>query len=224
MKALLFDMDGVLVDVTASFRQAIRMTVRKFSGADISNEEVQAYKDRGGLNNDWDLTAAVLRERGLIVDYKDVVEVFQGFYLGIDHDGLIRNEKWLLDRPVLESFAGEYAVGIVTGRPTAETGYTLGLSGMRDLFQVVVTMNDIPLDKGKPDPLGIQQALARLGLSEGYYAGDTADDMLAAKSAGLVPIGVVHGKSNSEIRMAGLLKAGAARLVNDINRIKEALS
>jgi HAD superfamily phosphatase len=224
VKALLFDMDGVLVDVTASFRQAIRMTVRKFSGADISNEEVQAYKNRGGLNNDWDLTAAVLRERGLTVDYKDVVEVFQGFYLGADHDGLIRNEKWLLDRPVLESLAGEYAVGIVTGRPAAETEYTLGLVGVRSLFPVVVTMNDIPLDKGKPAPLGIQRALARLGLSDGYYAGDTADDMLAAKGAGLVPIGVVNGTSNSEARKAGLLKAGAVRIVTDINKIKEALS
>jgi HAD superfamily phosphatase len=33
---IVFDMDGVLVEVTQSYREAIRETVRHFTGADVS--------------------------------------------------------------------------------------------------------------------------------------------------------------------------------------------
>jgi HAD superfamily phosphatase len=226
MKALLFDLDGVLVDVSASYREAIRMTVKHFSGTDISGAGIQSFKDRGGLNNDWDLTSAFLAERGIETRREDIIAVFQKFYLGDDHNGLIRNESWLLRRPVLESLARNFSIGIVTGRPAPETEYTLGHFGVRGLFPAVVTMDDIPPDRGKPDPFGILTALGRLGLSEGYYAGDTGDDILAAQGAGLVPIGVVQmgSEREREARKARLLEAGAVCVINDINEIKEALS
>jgi len=46
LEALLFDMDGVLVDVSASYRLAIKKTVERFLGKDISLEEIQEYKAR----------------------------------------------------------------------------------------------------------------------------------------------------------------------------------
>jgi HAD superfamily hydrolase (TIGR01548 family) len=66
---IIFDMDGVLVDVSKSYREATRRTVilymRHVLGADISDDfislsDVDAVKKRGGLNNDWDLTDAIL--------------------------------------------------------------------------------------------------------------------------------------------------------------------
>ena len=38
---LVFDMDGVLVDVTESYRETIRQTVRYFTGQEIGNERIQ---------------------------------------------------------------------------------------------------------------------------------------------------------------------------------------
>ncbi len=223
MRALLFDMDGVLVDVFESYRQAIRETVRHFSGSRISDRAIQAYKSRGGLNNDWDLTLAALDDRGVVVGRDEVVAAFQEYYAGRNFDGLIRNEKWLLDFEILKELSTGYRVGIVTGRPAAETQHTLGRFRALDLFAAVVTMDDLPPGMGKPNPEGIRLALSRLGSAEGYYVGDTVDDMQAARRAGLVAIGVVRPSDRRPGTEALLISAGASRIVPDINRIKEVL-
>jgi HAD superfamily phosphatase len=67
---LIFDVDGVLIDVSSSFREAIIETVQfyfekiiKIPGEAqlMSLSDTQVFKDSGGFNNDWDLTnAAVL--------------------------------------------------------------------------------------------------------------------------------------------------------------------
>ncbi|MFB3884741.1 MAG: HAD family hydrolase [Thermodesulfobacteriota bacterium] len=70
MDLLIFDMDGVLVDVSRSYRETIRQTVliylkmclgfRKGRGKSISKEEIALFKSAGGFNNDWDLTSGLL--------------------------------------------------------------------------------------------------------------------------------------------------------------------
>ena len=92
---LVFDMDGVLVDVTDSYRQTIIETVKRFPGAELSNQEIQAAKNRGEANNDWDLTLELVRERGGSPTRQEVVQIFQHIYLGNHNDGLIVREKWL---------------------------------------------------------------------------------------------------------------------------------
>lgn len=66
---LIFDMDGVLVDVSQSYREAIRAVPQVFFESVcglkavekdlVTPEIVEAFKLAGGLNNDWDCTAAV---------------------------------------------------------------------------------------------------------------------------------------------------------------------
>jgi HAD superfamily phosphatase len=188
VKAVLFDMDGVLVDVSDSYRLAIKQTVESFSGDEISLETIQEYKNRGGLNNDWDLTECILRERGFNVQKKKIVALFQRFYLGEDFDGLIRRERWMMPEDILTVISQNYKTGIVTGRPREEAVYTLKHFDKERFFQVVITMDDVPEGRGKPDPLGIQIAMKRLKATDGWYIGDTVDDMVAAKRAKLTPI------------------------------------
>lgn len=226
MKALLFDLDGVLVDVAGSYRRAIRETFRFFADAEIDEAAIRAYKDGGGLNDDWDLTLTALRDRGIAVERGRVVEAFQEIYLGKNFDGLIGNEKWLLRGEALKDLFRTFDLGIVTGRPAAETRFTLEHFGFERFFPVVITRDDLPEGRGKPDPLGIRSALAVLGRRQGFYAGDTVDDMRAARAAGLVPIGVVSpgdagGDGSVDTAGARLLAAGAHRIVRDINRIGE---
>ena len=67
--SLILDIDGVIMDVSNSFRIAISQTVQNyfcyvlgFKGDDIllSPSETQAFKLAGGFNNDWDLTSAAV--------------------------------------------------------------------------------------------------------------------------------------------------------------------
>ncbi len=67
---LIFDIDGVLIDVSASYRDAIRQTaqlyletalrLKPYEGELVSHEDVAAFKLAGGFNNDWDLTTGIL--------------------------------------------------------------------------------------------------------------------------------------------------------------------
>ena len=68
---IVFDMDGVLIDVSRSYRDTVATTAKLFlKGARqwdslpdplFAPEELAAVKQSGGLNNDWDLTAHVLK-------------------------------------------------------------------------------------------------------------------------------------------------------------------
>ena len=66
---LVFDIDGVLIDVRDSFGKAVCQTVQfyfkeilEFQGSQnlINPEEIEYFKIAGGFNNDWDLTSAVV--------------------------------------------------------------------------------------------------------------------------------------------------------------------
>ena len=57
--AVVLDVDGVLVDVADSYRRAIVESVELVYGRTIAREAVQAFKDAGGFNDDWELTSAV---------------------------------------------------------------------------------------------------------------------------------------------------------------------
>jgi len=56
--AVVLDVDGVLVDVADSYRRAIVESVDRVYGATVDRAAVQAFKDAGGFNNDWELTYA----------------------------------------------------------------------------------------------------------------------------------------------------------------------
>ena len=100
--AILFDMDGVLVDVSESYRKAIQETVKFFTGKSALLAEIQALKEKGGFNNDWDLTEAILLERGKVLPKAEIIRKFQEIYWGTDRKrGLIDNEKWLLPKEQL---------------------------------------------------------------------------------------------------------------------------
>jgi len=67
---IVFDMDGVIIDVSGSYRNAVRQTARLFfKGADswkslpdplFSHADLSRVKQTGGLNNDWDLTFLII--------------------------------------------------------------------------------------------------------------------------------------------------------------------
>ncbi len=65
IEAIVFDVDGVLIDVSQSFRKTIVATVQfyfkkilKYKGSEdlVRLEEIQLFKEAGGFNNDWELT------------------------------------------------------------------------------------------------------------------------------------------------------------------------
>jgi len=190
-KALIFDMDGVLVDVSQSYRVAIKRTAEDFVFGCVGFDEIQSYKEKVGYNNDWDLTEAIIQSRGKSVSKQQIIDRFQAYYLGGNFDGLIANEKWMADNTLLEGLSKKYKLAVFTGRPRAEAEFALKLNNAQKYFSVLVAMEDVA--KQKPDPEGIYKTLAKLGVVNGVYFGDTINDEVAAKTAG---VGFVLVKDN----------------------------
>lgn len=223
MKGVLFDMDGVLVDVSRSCRLAIKKTAESFLGQKISLSKIQEYKNRGGFNNDWDLTQEVLKDYGIQMDKDIIVNVFQKIYLGDNFNGLIKNENWMLEENILKKISENFKLGIVTGRPNKEACHALERFKMKIYFPVLITMEDVPFHRAKPDPLGILLALKKLQINEAFYVGDTVDDIRAARRANTVPVGVICDSSHYEKQAKLLLNHGAHWILKDINELWEVL-
>jgi HAD superfamily hydrolase (TIGR01548 family) len=69
LNLLIFDMDGVLIDVSGSYRETIRRTVRIYferclggqkGWGSVTPDDISLFKSAGGFNNDWDLTSGLL--------------------------------------------------------------------------------------------------------------------------------------------------------------------
>ena len=81
---IVFDMDGVIIDVSASYRDVVRHTATLFfqptRGAEnlpaplFDLADLAALKQSGGLNNDWDLTYLVLKLLFSLVDMPAIHE------------------------------------------------------------------------------------------------------------------------------------------------------
>ena len=69
-KLIIFDLDGVIIDVSMSYRETIRQSAKLFFKGSYAWErlperlfslsDLDKVKQSGGLNNDWDLTCLVI--------------------------------------------------------------------------------------------------------------------------------------------------------------------
>lgn len=219
IKAVLFDMDGVLVDVSGSYRRAIQETVYYFTGRQIHSRMIQRYKNSGGFNDDWSLTHAIVVDSGMEVSLQRIINEFQRRYRGDNWNGFILEETPLIDTATLKALRQSgHVLGIVTGRPEAEARWTLDRLGWTRIFPLLIA-REKQGHRAKPDPFPLQQALGALaaaGLNvkpeNAVYLGDSVDDMVAARAGSLWAIGVVPPYVEYESH-AELLKERGAHLV-----------
>lgn len=215
---LVFDMDGVLVEVNESYREAIRETVRHFTGAVVSHDTIQNFKNAGGWNNDWLLSHRLIQDLGKSVAYAEVVEYFNQVFLGENGDGLIRRERWLPRPGLLDELSKSAALAIFTGRAKYELDITLERNAAEVCFEFVVTDDSVPNPKPAPDGLHlIQNQYPDRTI---WYLGDTVDDARSAQSAGVPFIGVStpHNPRHGEI--SDILRShGAFTVLSDINEL-----
>lgn len=190
---IVFDMDGVLIDASKSYRVAVQNTFEHFAGQKVSSEELSATKKLGGLNNDWDLTEYLLKKYGFEIPYDEIVDEFQTHY-----KRLAEIEEPLVDKEFFESLSSDYNLAIFTGRVKEEAYYTLNKHGFTNFFYPIVTMAEVGLDRQKPDCLGLEIIKEKIITDKIYYLGDTVDDMQCAITANVTGIGVLPPQDKSD--------------------------
>jgi HAD superfamily phosphatase len=217
---IVFDMDGVLVDVSDSYREAICQTVFNFTGRRLARADIQDLKNQGGWNNDWEVSHYFIRRFGAEVRYEEVVDYFQKIFFGEDgSEGLIRRERWVAQPGLLERLSARCQLAIFTGRIRAEVEFTLDRFARGLRFDPIVTTDDVA--RSKPAPDGLLLIAERAPGRDLWYVGDTVDDLRCARAAGVPFIGVASPANPRAAELAALLlQEGARAVLDDINQLE----
>ncbi len=173
MKAAIFDVDGVIIDVRNTYHQAIKKTAEAYVGKDIPLDFIKELKFSKGINNDWDVTLEVIRYFGKDADYEELVERFTEIYEGIKDE-----EELILDSSFFEDIRSRgFLLGVVTGRPKEDLIYSFKKFGLMNLFDVMVDEDDVwNKELRKPHPFPLHLCVESLGIEEGVYIGDNGAD------------------------------------------------
>lgn len=212
---LLWDMDGVLLDVSQSYRAAILQTAKAF-GAPITSAHINKAKAAGGANNDWKLTHSLIHAHkgsdGSSPSLQEVTDAFELLYQGCGgKPGLKSLECLLPSLQVLEKLAAKYPMAVVTGRPKSDCDFALQHFGIAHLFKATACMED----GIKPDPAPLNKALKALKSKTALMFGDTVDDCRAAVAAAVIGVGVVAPGHQAEVDTPVLKAAGASVVLSE---------
>ena len=216
---LIFDVDGVLVDVRDTFHRCTVETVRFFTGRRVRRSEIQLWKNRSGYNDDWRLTTDWIRALGRRVPYEQVKRKYMEFYWGRNGDGYVRGEKWLLPAGALGRLSRRAELAIFTGRTREELAHTFARFGTARYFERIVTTDQVR--RPKPHPEGLLRILDGRAASRALYLGDNVDDALAARDAGVAFVGVLPRRSLARrLRAARLRDLGALHVLGSAEELE----
>lgn len=199
---VVFDIDGVVRDVSGSYRRALADTVEEFTAQAYrpTADDIDALKSEGVWNNDWEGSQELIyryfetqkqsREQ-LNLDYNSIVAFFQSRYRGTDPNnltGYICDEPLLLQPSYLNQLTEAGILwGFFSGATRASATYVLQ-QRLNLQSPVLIAMEDAP---GKPDPTGLFSTLELLenGVDNinnsppVIYVGDTVADMYTVEKA-----------------------------------------
>jgi HAD superfamily phosphatase len=172
-KGLIFDVDGVIIDVSYSYHYAIKNTAERFLGRDLDIELVREIKFKKGINNDYLATLEVIKTFGGSASLEEVVEVFNQEY-----KKLKEMERLILSRDFFKRLRDlEVPLGVLTGRPRRDLKDAFDRFELWEFFDVVVDDDTIEQPSfRKPNPYALNFCMERMNLDLAVYVGDSLAD------------------------------------------------
>ena len=192
---ILFDIDGVIRDVSRSYRLAVKKTVYSFCGWEPSSLDIDNLKNEGIWNNDWDLSQELIKrfnqEKNLLYippTREEIIKKFEKLYFGCSPDedyskwsGFILNETILVNKELFKTLTNNKILwGFVSGAEIPSAKFVLE-NKLNLKNPPLIAMGDAP---DKPNPTGfisLAQKLLnnKLGLKSPpvAYVGDTVADI-----------------------------------------------
>jgi HAD superfamily hydrolase (TIGR01662 family) len=192
VNAVIFDLDGTLLDTKEIFYDIINIVFNKLNFPGVGREALAEAAAEGEFN--WDMVipgGLKVRKEEVLLQVRAIIEEIS--------PPLFRKRT----RPIagaeeiLKSVHGAGSkLGVVTSsrkRHLEMKMHALEESGTAVLFDAIITADDVQMKKPDPEPL--YECARRLGVAprECVYVGDMRVDLKAGKSAGMTTVGVLTG-------------------------------
>ena len=211
--ALLFDLDGTLVDTAPDLARALNRVLRALDCPTVTLENTRNWIGNGmrrllerALAGDGEKKASPeFVDRGVVLFepfYAEAVWTDSVCYPGVV-DGLAKLKRM------------GYKMGCVTNKPRSCTGVLLEHSGLAGFFEVVVAGDDLVETKPAPAPLLYAADQLQVGPQDCVVIGDSQNDVNAARAAGMAVLVVTWGYHQG-LEWSAM---GATQLVSQFNQI-----
>ena len=200
IEAVLWDLDGVLVDTARFHFQAWRQLFDEL-GRSFGEED---FRRTFGLRNDLifraELPDTSAEEMERLSEHKEAL--FRRFAAGT-----VTPLPGALEL-VLRAGEGGRRMALVTSTPRANIDFVLGQTGLAEAFETIVAAEDV--SRGKPDPEGYLLAAGRLGVppERCLVIEDAPGGIEAGRRAGMHTLAVTTTHSREELAAADTIVDG----------------
>ncbi len=183
VRALLFDIDGTLIDTVELITQALNYTYRKHLGIELPQEELRRL-----IGLPLKVQMHYLDERvAHPIDHEAMEADEMDYYERHRHLERVLPE---VVEAVREAHRRGYRIALVTSKNRMELQYVLPRLSLNSAVDAIISADDSPRPKPAPDP--VLTALKRLQVQprEAVFIGDTVFDIACGRAAG-VQVGAV---------------------------------
>ncbi|MFC4355159.1 pyrophosphatase PpaX [Chryseomicrobium palamuruense] len=178
-KAVLFDLDGTLIDTNELIIQSFQQVLNGRFPGKYSRESILPF------------LGPTLRETFTAIDPVNVeamMEEYRTWNLA-NHDDMVEAFPGVVET-IQQLSASGVKLAIVSTKRNEMVMRALDLMGITDYFETVIGLDDVT--HAKPDPEPVRLALSRLGVSpeDALMVGDNFHDIIAARAAGADSVAV----------------------------------
>jgi phosphoglycolate phosphatase len=191
IKLLIFDLDGTLIDSRLDLIHSVNAMLRHLGRPELPGDVIAAYVGDG---------APMLVRRALgDPDDQESVQGALDFFLAyyrehkLDHTHVYTGIREAL-ASIRQSRNGQpRKMAVLSNKPVNPSRAIVEALGLKDFFSQVYGGNSFSTKK--PDPLGAQTLLGENGCrpKEAVIVGDSSNDVLTGRNAGLWTVGVTYG-------------------------------
>jgi phosphoglycolate phosphatase len=192
LEAVIFDLDGTLLDSIGFYFNIVRFTLDRLGFPQVSIDVIREAATDGGF--EWERVlpkSAAMNQPGLLAQIQLIADEVYRPMFEIEAKP-IPGMKGVVDDLV----AAGIKLGIVTSTPRENVGIKLKKlehNGTLGHFEVIVTSSDVVRKKPAPDPMIECCRQLDVKLENSVYIGDSRCDIKSGRSAGMKTIAVLSG-------------------------------
>lgn len=206
IKAIIFDLDGTIIDAYRAIESSFNFTMRKLG---LPEQRRITIRKAVGWGDEM-LLAPFLPAEALV----RALRVYRSHH----KKSLVAKARLFpAVKNLLEKFSKKYYLAVASNRPTRFSKILLKSLNLNEYFDFVICADK--LKKGKPHPLILQKIIKKFKVKpkEAFYVGDMAIDAQTARRAAIKAIIVTTGSSSlREIR-----KEKPFRIISNISQLNK---